>query len=110
MDMTVYPDFDVDAELERAQANIDYHRAQVRYFESQVKHLKRAQDEQMERQRMYTDVSRHAVAFDASDVEVSYIADVQVHEDAPRLGPDDLDEEVDFARYTIDDEPEPSWV
>lgn len=31
MDMTVYPDFDVNAELDRAMSNVEYHKAQVRY-------------------------------------------------------------------------------
>ena len=109
MDMTVYPDFDVDAELDRAYANIDYHKAQVRYYENQVAHLKRARDEQHELQRMYGD---RRVTYDVSavsDPDVGYIADHQVKHDAPVLTSADLDE-VDFARYVEDEEPEPGYV
>lgn len=111
MDMTVYPDFDVKAELDRAQSNVDYHKAQVRYFESQVKHLKRARDEQMELQRVY---GTREVEFDASDIDVSYISDARIDPRAPELDVRDLPEEelveIDLSRYLPEDEPDPGYV
>lgn len=53
MDLNVYPDFDIDAELARAEASVSYHEAQADYFRAQIKHLRKAKDEQMELQRQY---------------------------------------------------------
>lgn len=106
MDMTVYPDFDVNAELDRAVSNVEYHKAQVRYFENQVKHLKRARDEQMELQRVY---GRQDVEFDASEIDVSFIADARIDPSRPLPQEGDVDE-VDLSVYAPDEEPEPGYV
>lgn len=55
MDMNIYPDFDVDAELKRAESSVAYHDSQAEYFRSQVKALRKAKAEQMEMQFVYDD-------------------------------------------------------
>ena len=138
MDMTVYPDFDVDAELDRAQSHVDYHKAQVRYYESQVAHLKRARAEKQELQRMYGD---REVAYDDAEIDVSYLNDGSAADYEVAYGDerdaqfyevgangemvasseeevaDDLDQdeteyltEVDYARHMDEPAPDPSYV
>lgn len=53
IDTTVYPAFNVNSELDRARASAEYHRAQARYYEDQVRLLTDAAEEQRELEYLY---------------------------------------------------------